>query len=97
MPSENRALQPCGWRRAPCLGLLLPALPARPRQLSPPQLGPQQPQSTVELETLASLDSLRIAQDLGGLFNDGTTRRLVTVLGTTAIQNYWDLRVHARG
>ena len=58
---------------------------------SPPQAANQQARATVELETLASLDSLRVAQDLGGLFDDGTTRRLVTVLGTTAIQNYWDL------
>jgi TRAP-type uncharacterized transport system substrate-binding protein len=46
----------------------------------------------VELETAgASGNSLRIAEDLAALIDDGATRRVLPVVGRTALQNLWDL------
>jgi TRAP-type uncharacterized transport system substrate-binding protein len=46
----------------------------------------------VELETGGSAGiSVRIAEDLAGLVDDGATRRVLPVVGRTATQNLWDL------
>jgi TRAP-type uncharacterized transport system substrate-binding protein len=46
----------------------------------------------VELETGSSSGiSVRIAEDLAGLVDDGATRRVLPVVGRTAAQNVWDL------
>ena len=46
----------------------------------------------VELETGGSAGiSIRIAEDLAGLVDDGATRRVLPVVGRTATQNVWDL------
>jgi len=46
----------------------------------------------VELETGSSAGvSVRIAEDLAALVDDGTTRRVVPIVGRTALQNLWDL------
>jgi TRAP transporter TAXI family solute receptor len=48
---------------------------------------------TVELETTGSDGiSVRIAEDLARLFNDGATRRLIPVVGAGSLQNITDLR-----
>lgn len=47
----------------------------------------------MELETTGSEGiSVRIAEDLARLFNDGATRRLIPVVGTGSLQNITDLR-----
>jgi TRAP transporter TAXI family solute receptor len=46
----------------------------------------------VELETGGSSGtSIRVAEDLAGIVNDGATRRVLPVVGTSAVQNIWDL------
>src|SRR5262245_56815286 len=51
----------------------------------------------VQLETAGSAGiSVRMAEDLTRLVNDGATRRLVPVVGTGALHNLIDLK-HMRG
>ena len=46
----------------------------------------------VELETGGSSGiSVRMAEDLAALVDDGATRRVLPVIGRTALQNVWDL------
>src|SRR5215831_4905085 len=51
----------------------------------------------VELETAGSAGiSVRMAEDLAGVINDGATRRIVPVIGTGSLANLNDLK-HLRG
>jgi hypothetical protein len=48
----------------------------------------------VELETASSASiSVRIAEDLASVVNDGATRRLVPVIGTSSLGNLIDLKL----
>ncbi len=59
---------------------------AEPRPDAPNNRG------VVELETGGSAGaSIRIAEDLAGLIDDGTTRRVLPVVGRSAMQNIYDL------
>lgn len=67
--------------------VLSPIFPGHAQQASNVNRG------TVELETTGSDGtSVRIAEDLARLFNDGATRRLIPVVGTGSLQNITDLR-----
>src|SRR5215470_505988 len=64
----------------------------------PPVADAQQSSSTinrgvVELETTGSAGiSVRIAEDLANLIDDGATRRVVPVVGKGSLQNLFDLK-----
>src|SRR5271166_4514044 len=58
----------------------------------PPELGVNR--GVVELETARGAGiSVRIAEDLANVIDDGTTRRVLPVIGKGALQNITDLRL----
>ncbi len=64
------------------------AIAASPR---PPQTDTPWNKGVVELETGVSASSVRIAEDLASIIDDGATRRVLPVIGSTALQSFWDL------
>lgn len=77
-------------RMAPPLALFAflggPAVAAELRPDTPNNKG------VVELETGGSVGaSIRMAEDLAGLIDDGATRRVLPVVGRSAMQNIFDL------
>ena len=69
------------------LGLSGIATPAQAQQSAVINRG------VVELETTGTSGiSVRIAEELANLIDDGTTRRLVPVVGKSALQNLIDLK-----
>jgi hypothetical protein len=60
---------------------------------APPPLQTETPwnKGVVELETGVSPGSVRIAEDLAAIIDDGATRRILPVIGSTAMQSFWDL------
>jgi|SRR5271166_2853905 len=75
------------------LFLLATALTA-PSHAAPPQPAAGTSQSTIVLETEGSAGiSVRIAEELARAVNDGSTRRILPVIGTGSLQNIMDLKL----
>jgi uncharacterized protein len=84
----------CSFAAAACI-LVLTALPSSAQTRGPDQRAePANNRGVVELETgSASGISVRIAEDLANLVDDGATRRVLPVVGKGALQNITDLRL----
>src|ERR1700739_2959995 len=75
------------------LFLLIVALPALSHAAPPPQ-EPGTNRGVVVLETGSSAGiSVRIAEDLARLINDGASRRMLPVIGTGSLQNIMDFKL----
>jgi uncharacterized protein len=77
---------------APLVGVLLPAATASNAAPPRPEAGVNR--GVVELETGGSSGiSVRIAEDLAAVINDGATRRVLPVIGTGSMQSITDLKL----
>lgn len=74
--------------------VLLVAPPAAPASAADPRQEPPDNKGVVELETGGSTGiSVRIAEDLANIVDDGATRRILPVVGKGALQNVTDLKL----
>ena len=73
---------------------VLDAVAAYPKTATPPSSERAVNRGVVELETASAADtSVRIAEDLANVIDDGATRRVLPVIGKGAVQNLTDLRL----
>src|SRR5205807_9069589 len=77
------------------LTVVLPiARPALPKTAGPPPEIGVVNRGVVELETARAAGiSVRIAEDLANVIDDGATRRVLPVIGKGALQNITDLKL----
>src|SRR5260370_14101109 len=77
-----------------CILVLPIARPALPKTAGPPPEVGVVNRGVVELETASAAgSSVRIAEDLANVIDDGATRRVLPVIGKGALQNITDLKL----
>src|SRR5437763_14479110 len=77
-----------------CILVLPIARPALPKTAAPPPEVGVVNRGVVELETArAAGTSVRIAEDLANVIDDGATRRVLPVIGKGALHNITDLQL----